>query len=103
EWIDYTIRFQNTGTDTAFNVLITDTLPAYLDPGSFVVGAASHNFTWELRDAGTLKFSFPDILLPDSNANEAASHGFVSFRIKPREPVLPGTMIENFANIYFDF
>ncbi|MBK9762602.1 MAG: DUF11 domain-containing protein [Flavobacteriales bacterium] len=28
EWVDYTIRFQNTGTDTAFNVVITDTLPS---------------------------------------------------------------------------
>ncbi len=32
-WIDYTIRFQNTGTDTAFHVWITDTLAATLDPG----------------------------------------------------------------------
>jgi uncharacterized repeat protein (TIGR01451 family) len=103
EWIDYTIRFQNTGTDTAFNVVITDTLPSSLDPGSILLGAGSHAHTWELRDAGTLKFYFPNILLPDSNVNEAASHGFVSFRIKPHEPVLPGTIIENIANIYFDF
>lgn len=103
EWIDYTIRFQNTGTDTAFNVVITDTLPSNLDPGSIIVGAASHNFTWELRDAGTLKFYFPNILLPDSNINEPLSHGFVGFRIRPRLPLLPGDEIENIANIYFDF
>jgi len=103
EWIDYTIRFQNTGTDTAFNVVITDTLPPNLDPGTIIVGAASHAFTWELRDAGTLKFYFPNILLPDSNINEARSHGFVGFRIRPRLPLLPGDEIENIANIYFDF
>ncbi|MBK7483867.1 MAG: T9SS type A sorting domain-containing protein [Flavobacteriales bacterium] len=103
EWIDYTIRFQNTGTDTAFTVLITDSLPETLDPGSIIVGAASHNFTWELRDQGTLKFFFQNILLPDSNVNEPRSHGFASFRIKPHEPVLPGSTIENTANIYFDF
>jgi uncharacterized repeat protein (TIGR01451 family) len=103
EWIDYTIRFQNTGTDTAFTVLITDSLPETLDPGSIIVGAASHNFTWELRDQGTLKFYFQNILLPDSNVNEPRSHGFVGFRIKPHEPVLPGSTIENTANIYFDF
>jgi uncharacterized repeat protein (TIGR01451 family) len=104
EWIDYTIRFQNTGTDTAFNVLITDTLPLNLDPGTIVIGAASHHpFTWELRDAGTLKFYFPNILLPDSNINEPLSHGFVGFRIRPRLPLLPGDEIENIANIYFDF
>ena len=103
EWIDYTIRFQNTGTDTAFNVVITDTLPANLDPGSIVMGASSHTFSWELRDAGTLKFYFPNILLPDSNINEPRSHGFVGFRIRPRLPLLPGDDITNIANIYFDF
>ncbi len=103
EWIDYTIRFQNTGTDTAFNVIITDTLPSTLDPASIQWGATSHSCTRTLSGAGVLKFIFPNILLPDSNVNEAASHGFVSFRIKPFEPVLPGTIIENIANIYFDF
>jgi len=103
EWIDYTIRFQNTGTDTAFNVVITDTLPSNLNPGTIIMGASSHTFTWELRDQGTLKFYFPNILLPDSNVNEPLSHGFVGFRIRPRLPLLPGAEIINIANIYFDF
>jgi uncharacterized repeat protein (TIGR01451 family) len=103
EWIDYTIRFQNTGTDTAFNVVITDTLPPTLDPASLVIGAGSHPFTWEVRDDGVLKFYFINILLPDSNVNEPASNGFVGFRIRPRLPLTPGTVIENIANIYFDF
>jgi hypothetical protein len=103
EWIDYTIRFQNTGTDTAFHVLITDTLPSNLDPLSLQMGAGSHPFNWELRDAGTLKFRFFNILLPDSNINEPRSHGFVSFRIRPRLPLLPGDHITNIANIHFDF
>lgn len=103
EWIDYTIRSQNTGTDTAFHILITDTLPAYLDPGTIQIGAASHHFTWQLCDAGTLKFHFMNILLPDRNVNEPRSHGFVSFRIRPRLPLLPGGIIENTAHIHFDF
>jgi hypothetical protein len=102
-WIDYTIRFQNTGTDTAFNVVITDTLPANLDPSSLIVGAATHTFNWELRGAGTLKFIFPNIQLPDSNVNEPLSHGHVSFRIKPHEGLAVGDDITNIANIYFDF
>ncbi|MBK8228272.1 MAG: DUF11 domain-containing protein [Flavobacteriales bacterium] len=103
EWIDYTIRFQNTGTDTAFTVVITDTLPATLDAGSITVGAGSHPFTWELQAGGTLKCYFVNILLPDSNVNEPLSHGFVSFRIRPQLPLLPGTVIENTGNIYFDY
>jgi uncharacterized repeat protein (TIGR01451 family) len=103
EWIDYTIRFQNTGTDTAFTVIITDTLPNTLDPASVQTTGASHPYSWEVAGQGVLKFRLLNILLPDSNVNEAASHGFVSFRIKAREPLVPGTTIENIANIYFDF
>ncbi|MEO8588851.1 MAG: hypothetical protein ABI432_05735 [Flavobacteriales bacterium] len=103
EWIDYAIRFQNTGTDTAFNVIITDTLASNLDPGSIIVGASSHPFTWQLRGAGILKFYFFSIALPDSNVNEPGSHGSVSFRIRPQLPLQPGDEILNAANIYFDF
>src|SRR5204862_5132950 len=35
--------------------------------------------------------------------NEAASHGLVNFRIHPMLPLLPGTVISNAADIYFDF
>ncbi|HRH71211.1 MAG TPA: T9SS type A sorting domain-containing protein [Flavobacteriales bacterium] len=103
EWIDYTIRFQNTGTDTAFHVVIRDTLRTDLDPATLVMGAASHAYNWRMEGPGILKVFFPNILLPDSNVNEPLSHGFVSFRIRPHQPVAPGTVIENIANIYFDF
>ena len=103
EWVDYVVRFQNTGSDTAFLVVITDTLPAQLDPATIRMGAGSHNFIWSLSGQGILRWTFPNILLPDSNVNEAASHGFVSFRIRPHEPLAPGTVISNTANIFFDF
>ncbi|MCW5898018.1 MAG: DUF11 domain-containing protein [Flavobacteriales bacterium] len=103
EWVDYTIRFQNTGTDTAFNVVITDTLPANLDVASITWGAASHAHNREVVGQGILRFIFPNIMLPDSNVNEPLSHGFVCFRIRPHLPLLPGDEIENIANIYFDY
>ncbi len=103
EWVDYTIRFQNTGTDTAFTVLVTDTLASNLDPGSIVMGAASHEFTWSIRGAGVLRFQFLNIRLPHVGVNEPRSHGFVSFRIKPKLPLVAGAQIINRANIYFDF
>ena len=103
EWIDYTIRFQNTGTDTAFFVVITDTLPPNLDPATFQAGAASHTSSVSMHGNGVLRWNFPNILLPDSNVNEALSHGFVGFRIRPRLPLLPGDEITNIANIYFDY
>ncbi|MEO8590554.1 MAG: T9SS type A sorting domain-containing protein, partial [Flavobacteriales bacterium] len=103
DWLSYTIQFQNTGTDTAFFVVITDTLAETLDPTTFNLGVRSHSCLVEMVEHGVLRFIFPNILLPDSTTNEPASHGFVSFRIRPRLPLLPGTEISNTANIYFDF
>ncbi|MCC7504997.1 MAG: T9SS type A sorting domain-containing protein [Saprospiraceae bacterium] len=101
--ITYRIRFQNTGTDTAFTVVIRDTLDPWLDPASLRLETASHAYTWNIVDGNTLKCTFNDILLPDSTTNEPASHGFVNFRISQRAGIPLGTVIHNSAAIYFDF
>lgn len=98
----YTIRFQNTGTDTAFTMVIVDTLSAALDPSTFRLLATSHPVLVEFAGQNALRFRYDNILLPDSNTNEPASHGAVSFAIEPYWPVLTPT-IENRADIYFDF
>ncbi|MEO1624545.1 MAG: T9SS type A sorting domain-containing protein [Bacteroidota bacterium] len=100
--IDYRIRFQNTGTDTAFTVVIVDTLSGFLDPASISVGTSSHDYSWQLNNR-TLTFRFDNILLPDSNVNEPASNGFVNFKISQVPDVPDGNQITNFADIYFDF
>lgn len=101
--LEYLIRFQNTGTDTAFTVILLDTLSEQLDAASIRPGAASHAYTFSLLEGNILKFSFNDILLPDSNVNVAASQGFVKFRVKQRPDLEAGTEILNHAAIYFDF
>ena len=101
--IEYLVRFQNTGNDTAFTVIILDTLSAWFDASSVQVGAASHPYTWSLSGEGALQFTFANIMLPDSNVNEPASHGFVSFRIRQQPELALGTQILNKALIYFDF
>ena len=101
--IEYLIRFQNTGTDTAFQVVLRDTLPSQLDLTSIEPGASSHPYTWDLTGKGILIFNFDNIRLMDSFRNEPASHGFVKFRIKQKKDLPIGTKIENSAGIYFDF
>lgn len=101
--IEYRIRFQNTGNDTAFLIRILDTLPGTLDPASFRPIAASHAYTWDVTDKGQIVFTFANILLPDSTTNEPGSHGFVSFRISQKPSLPDGTLVENTASIYFDF
>ncbi|MBI1224948.1 MAG: T9SS type A sorting domain-containing protein [Bacteroidetes bacterium] len=101
--LDYLIRFQNTGTDTAFRVVLIDTLSSFLDPATIRPGAASHPYLFELSGQGIAKFIFENILLPDSTTNEAASHGFVQFHISQKPDNQPGTVVENTAGIYFDY
>lgn len=101
--IDYRIRFQNTGNDTAFLVVLRDTLSPWLNPATLRPGASSHPYRVELSGRGFLKFIFDNIMLPDSAANEAASQGFVEFSILPRSDVPLGAEIFNSAAIYFDF
>lgn len=101
--LEYLIRFQNTGTDTAFKVVLVDTLSPFLDPASIRLGASSHPFTFDLNGQGVAHFTFDDILLPDSTTNEPASNGFVKFYISQKSNNPIGTLIENTAYIYFDF
>ena len=101
--IEYKIRFQNTGTDTAFTVRVEDQLSPLLDLSSIEAGTSSHPYRLEVREGGWLVFHFENILLPDSTINEPASHGFVQFRVNQKEDNPLGTIIENTAEIYFDF
>jgi uncharacterized repeat protein (TIGR01451 family) len=103
--LTYVIRFQNTGTYQAFNIIVKDTLSEHLNPSTIRPTGASHPYRWDLSGEGILTFYFDNINLPDSTANEADSHGWASFRIMPRDSLslTPPTKIRNQAAIYFDF
>lgn len=103
--IDYKIRFQNTGTDTAYDVYILDTLSSKLNVASLQMGAASHPYRYEVYGDGIaiLKVVFPNINLVDSFRNEPLSHGFFTYRIAQDSNVVEGDKILNKAAIYFDY
>jgi uncharacterized repeat protein (TIGR01451 family) len=103
QFYEYTIRFQNTGTDTAFQIRILDTLSSKLDINTMEVVAASHSFVINYKHSKIFEFYFPNVLLPDSNRNEPGSHGFIKFRIKPVTSVVLNDSIKNSASIYFDY
>ncbi|HNL07382.1 MAG TPA: T9SS type A sorting domain-containing protein, partial [Chitinophagales bacterium] len=98
----YTIRFQNTGNDTAFNIIITDTLSQYFDHSSFRLITSSHQMQAYRYPSGLVEFRFNHIMLPDSTTNEPRSHGFVQYAVKAVQPVPANTLITNTAYIYFD-
>jgi uncharacterized repeat protein (TIGR01451 family) len=99
----YLIRFQNTGNGPAVNITVDDTLSSLLDPMSFQMLNASHNYVVEMLPGNVIRWHFDNIMLPDSNTNEAASHGHVQFKINKLNAPVAGQVVENKAYIYFDF
>ena len=101
--IEYMIRFQNTGTDTAFNIVVLDKLSEFLDITTIRAGASSNPYEFDILDDRTLSFKFDNIMLPDSNVNQYASNGFVKFKVEQMPDLDLETEIHNTAAIYFDF
>lgn len=100
----YYIRFQNTGTDTAFTVVVRDEIDvSTLDISSVKPVSSSHAYSMTTENSSTLVFRFDDILLVDSFTNEPASNGYICFTIDLLPNLPLGTVIENQAGIYFDF
>ena len=102
-YLQYRIRFQNTGNDTAFNVVVYDTLEENFNRGSLQMTDISH--TWEMTRWGNdiLEWRFSNILLPDSNIDEPGSHGHILFDVLANEHLVPGETVSNAAAIVFDF
>lgn len=101
--INYRIRFQNTGTDTAFTVVVRDSLSELLDVSTLQRGNSSHSYRLDISGERMLIFTFNNILLPDSTTNLEGSNGFIDFSILPKSNAPLESIIENNAAIYFDF
>jgi uncharacterized repeat protein (TIGR01451 family) len=103
--LEYTIRFQNTGNAPAFNIYVIDTLSQNLDLETLELMSTSHPAELSISNSSkpTLRWDFRNINLPDSTNNEPESHGFIKFKISPKAGIAEGTIVENFADIYFDF
>ncbi len=103
--LDYTLRFQNTGNDVAYTVIVVDTLSENLDISTLQIGSSSHAYTFSINGSGqpVLKWTFSNINLPDSTTNKTGSNGFIRFSIKPKDGMAAKTRIENTAYIYFDY
>ena len=99
----YTIRFQNTGNDTAIFINIEDEIDTDLDFSTLTIVGSSHEVEFSVIEGRLVNFGFEDILLPDSNVDEPGSHGFVQYTIKPNPSLPVETVIENTASIIFDF
>lgn len=100
--LEYQIRFENTGNDTAYQVVVLDTLAPQLDVSTFKVLGSSHQMNAEVASNGVAAFHFNNIMLPDSGSGKLAAQGYVRFSIQPKANVANNTLVCNKAAIYFD-
>ncbi|MFD2916954.1 BspA family leucine-rich repeat surface protein [Psychroserpens luteus] len=103
EYLDYIIRFQNTGTASAINVRLVDVLDNNLDFSTLLPLSASDTYSLRITNENELEFDFENINLPAQTVSETESQGYVAFKIKPKANVELGDFIIGNAAIYFDF
>lgn len=100
--IDYQINFQNTGTDTAYQVIVVDTLDLSLPVTNIVINSASHSYSLSVNN-NILVWTFNNIMLPDSGADYSGSQGYVRFSAGITPSLAVGDTIDNDAHIFFDY
>jgi len=100
-WLTYMVRFQNTGNDTAYTVVVRDTLSLYIDASTFQYLASSNKVGVQLF-GNAMVFTFPKINLVDSATNDSMSIGWIQYKAKSKPNLPLNTQIDNTAFIYFD-
>jgi uncharacterized repeat protein (TIGR01451 family) len=100
-WLTYTVNFQNTGTDTAYLVVVRDTLSANVDASSFQFLAASSKVVIQLFGSAMV-FTFPHINLVDSATNPPLSTGWIQYKVRSLSNLPVGAQVQNTAYVYFD-
>ena len=95
------IEFQNTNVSPVYDVVISNTLPASLDPATVKMVGSSHPNVFQ-TNGSQLVWIFPAIRLPSVAVDDIASRGYVKYTVKPFAGDPPGTVITNRAAIYFD-
>ena len=100
--MEYVVHFQNTGNDTAFTVVVVDSLSDNLDMKTLRIGTYSHDMEYAIK-GNRMTFTFNNINLPDSTTNEPESHGLFTYFVMQKPGLQPLDRIENTAFIYFDY
>lgn len=101
EYVHYMIRFENTGTFAAENIVVKDIIDtAKYDISTLTPLRASHPFVTRIVNTNQAEFLFENINLPFDDAN---NDGYVFFKIKTKPTLVVGDTFSNTAGIYFDY
>lgn len=100
DYVHYVIRFENTGTFPAENIVVKDMIDtAKFDVSSLIPLNASHNYVTRIT-GNKVEFIFENINLP---FDDATNDGYITFKIKTLPTLVNGNTFSNSANIYFDY
>lgn len=100
KYIHYLIRFENTGTANAENIVVKDMIDTTkFDVSSLIPLDGSHEFVTRIN-GNKVEFIFENINLPFDDTN---NDGYVSFKIKTNPTLVLGDTFSNTASIYFDY
>ena len=101
QYVHYKIRFENTGTSNAENIVVKDVIDTTkFDITSLVPFDSSHPFVTRVISTNKVEFIFENINLHFDDAN---NDGYVAFKIKTKPTMVVGDSFNNSANIYFDY
>lgn len=101
KYMHYKIRFENTGTYPAQNIVVKDIIDTTkFDISTLQMTDASHGCVTKISNTNKVEFIFENINLPFDDAN---NDGYVVFKIKTKPTLVVGNTISNSANIYFDY
>ncbi|HQW68019.1 MAG TPA: T9SS type A sorting domain-containing protein, partial [Flavobacterium sp.] len=101
DYVHYMIRFENTGTANAQNVVVVDNLDvSKFDVSSFQALNGSHPFVTKISNSNKVEFIFENINLP---FDDASNDGYIVFKIKTKNNLQLNDTFSNTASIYFDY
>ena len=101
KYVHYKIRFENTGTFAATNVVVKDLIDTTkFDISTLELMDDSHSCITRITNPNKVEFIFENINLP---FDDATNDGYVSFKIKTNPNLVVGSTFSNLANIYFDY
>ena len=100
EYVHYLIRFENTGTYFAENIVVKDMIDtSKFDIATLVPLKSSHDFFTRIS-GNKVEFIFENINL---DFDDATNDGYVLFKIKTLPTLTIGDTFSNQVNIYFDY
>ncbi|MBO9584537.1 MAG: T9SS type A sorting domain-containing protein [Flavobacterium sp.] len=101
EYVHYMIRFENTGTYQAQNIVVKDMIDlSKFDISTLIPTSSSHSFVTKISEGNKVEFIFENINLP---FDDATNDGYIAFKIKTKPTLVVGDSFTNDANIYFDY